>query len=40
MFYYMAVVEERDLVIRYGQPYVEYRERVGMFFPKRAKRPK
>ncbi len=39
MFYYMAVFEERDLVIRYGQPYVEYRERVGMFFPKRTRKP-
>lgn len=37
VFYYMTVVEERDLVIRYGKPYEEYRERVGMYFPKRGK---
>ncbi|MGY5876087.1 MAG: hypothetical protein RTU30_10100 [Candidatus Thorarchaeota archaeon] len=38
IFYYMVVVEERDLILRYGQPYEEYRERVGMFFPKRSKK--
>ncbi len=38
VFYYMAVVEERDLILRYGEPYTEYRERVGMFFPKRSKK--
>ncbi|MHA1930170.1 MAG: methyltransferase family protein [Candidatus Thorarchaeota archaeon] len=37
IFYYMTVVEERDLLIRYGQLYIEYRERVGMYFPKRTK---
>ena len=37
VFYYMAVTEERDLIIRYGEPYNEYRESVGMFFPKRSK---
>lgn len=37
VFYYMVVVEERDLILRYGQPYVEYREKVGMFFPKSSK---
>ncbi len=35
VFYYMSVAEERDLLIRYGKQYEEYRERVGMFFPKR-----
>ncbi|MFW9767269.1 MAG: methyltransferase family protein [Candidatus Thorarchaeota archaeon] len=38
VFYYMVVVEERDLVLRYGKAYEEYRERVGMFFPKRTKK--
>jgi protein-S-isoprenylcysteine O-methyltransferase Ste14 len=38
IFYFMAVVEERDLILRYGEPYNEYRERVGMFFPKRIKK--
>jgi protein-S-isoprenylcysteine O-methyltransferase Ste14 len=27
--------EEKDLVLRYGEPYVAYRRRTGMFFPKR-----
>ncbi|MFX1368328.1 MAG: methyltransferase family protein [Promethearchaeota archaeon] len=40
IFYYMTVIEERDLILRYGQPYVEYRERVGMYFPKRKKKQK
>jgi protein-S-isoprenylcysteine O-methyltransferase Ste14 len=35
IFYYMSVAEERDLIIRYGKQYEEYRERVGMYFPKR-----
>ncbi|MFX1483862.1 MAG: methyltransferase family protein [Promethearchaeota archaeon] len=39
IFYYMALVEERDLVLRYGDQYVEYQKRVGMFFPKRSKKP-
>lgn len=38
MFYLMCIAEERDLIIRYGEPYIEYRERVGMFFPKRGKK--
>ena len=38
IFYYMSVVEERDLILRYGQPYLDYRERVGMYFPKRSKK--
>ncbi|MFW9808302.1 MAG: methyltransferase family protein [Candidatus Thorarchaeota archaeon] len=38
VFYYMVVVEERDLILRYGDAYKEYRERVGMFFPKKVKR--
>lgn len=36
IFYYMSVVEERDLILRYGKPYEEYRERVGMYFPKKG----
>jgi protein-S-isoprenylcysteine O-methyltransferase Ste14 len=39
IFYYFTVVEERDLIVRYGQAYVDYRERVGMFFPKRTRTP-
>jgi protein-S-isoprenylcysteine O-methyltransferase Ste14 len=36
-FYYFCIAEEKDLVIRYGQSYVEYRDRTGMFIPKRHK---
>jgi len=35
MFYWISLVEERDLVMRYGQAYIDYRERTGMFIPKR-----
>jgi len=31
---YWCYAEERDLVIRYGAPYEEYRRRVGMFWPR------
>jgi protein-S-isoprenylcysteine O-methyltransferase Ste14 len=37
LFYLTALSEEKDLVIRYGQPYIEYRRNTGMFFPKRKK---
>ena len=30
----MTMAEETDLVIRYGKPYLEYRDKTGMFFPK------
>ncbi|MBI2646132.1 MAG: isoprenylcysteine carboxylmethyltransferase family protein [Deltaproteobacteria bacterium] len=30
----LSVVEERELVQRFGQSYIEYRKRVGRFFPK------
>lgn len=30
-----ATAEETDLVIRYGEPYLKYRDNTGMFFPKR-----
>jgi protein-S-isoprenylcysteine O-methyltransferase Ste14 len=36
IFYYMCVAEERDLVLRYGQPFSEYQQRTGMFIPKRS----
>ncbi|MFW9804528.1 MAG: methyltransferase family protein [Candidatus Thorarchaeota archaeon] len=39
-FYYFCIVEERDLVIRYGQDYIDYRERTGMFIPKRKEHEK
>jgi protein-S-isoprenylcysteine O-methyltransferase Ste14 len=36
IWYWWCVAEEKDLVLRYGQPYIEYRERTGMFFPKKS----
>jgi protein-S-isoprenylcysteine O-methyltransferase Ste14 len=33
--YIMVMAEERDLVIRFGQAYVDYRRRTGAFFPRR-----
>ncbi len=36
IFYWMCVAEERDLVLRYGQPFIEYQQRTGMFLPKRS----
>ncbi|UCE10296.1 MAG: hypothetical protein JSW61_15200 [Candidatus Thorarchaeota archaeon] len=35
LFYYFSLKEEDDLVIRYGQTYVDYKEKTGMFLPKR-----
>ncbi len=37
VLYLMCIAEERDLVIRYGQPYLDYRDRVGFLIPKRKK---
>lgn len=34
VWYYMCVAEERDLLIRYGAAYEEYRKRTGLWFPK------
>jgi protein-S-isoprenylcysteine O-methyltransferase Ste14 len=33
--YVMVMAEERDLVIRFGQAYVDYRRRTGAFLPRR-----
>ncbi len=33
-FFLMCRVEERDLAIRYGDAYLEYKERTGAFWPK------
>lgn len=35
VWYAWCVVEEKDLVLRYGDSYQAYRKRTGMFFPKR-----
>ena len=37
IFYVMCKAEEKDLVIRYGEKYIEYMEKTGLFFPKRNK---
>lgn len=36
IFILMCLAEERDLAIRYGGAYEEYRQRVGWFGPKKA----
>ncbi|NIV40707.1 MAG: isoprenylcysteine carboxyl methyltransferase, partial [Anaerolineae bacterium] len=35
IFVAISLAEERDLVLRYGKAYEEYRERTGFFLPKR-----
>lgn len=35
VWYYLCVAEEKDLLIRYGTAYEEYRQRVGFWLPKR-----
>jgi protein-S-isoprenylcysteine O-methyltransferase Ste14 len=37
IFYIMCLAEEKDLVVRYGQSYIEYRDRVGFLIPKRKR---
>lgn len=34
IFYMMCKAEEKDLVIRYGKPYLEYRKNTGFLIPK------
>lgn len=36
VFIVMCWAEERDLLLRYGEAYEDYRQRVGLFFPKRS----
>jgi protein-S-isoprenylcysteine O-methyltransferase Ste14 len=35
IFLEMCLAEERDLVLRYGDAYIEYKKRVGFLIPKR-----
>ena len=35
VWYYFCVAEERDLVIRYGAAYDDYRRRTGFWLPKK-----
>jgi len=34
IFHWMSLAEERDLLIRYGRAYQEYRDRTGMYIPR------
>jgi protein-S-isoprenylcysteine O-methyltransferase Ste14 len=36
VWYWWCVVEEQDLVVRYGVPYIQYQKRTGMFWPKKS----
>ncbi|MFW9878574.1 MAG: methyltransferase family protein [Candidatus Thorarchaeota archaeon] len=38
LFYWFCISEEKDLIVRYGEPYNDYREHTGIFFPKRSKK--
>ncbi len=35
IYYLMCRAEEKDLVLRFGQDYADYQQRVGFLFPKR-----
>jgi len=35
IFYVMCLAEEKDLVIRYGEAYLKYRETTGFLIPRR-----
>jgi protein-S-isoprenylcysteine O-methyltransferase Ste14 len=37
VWYWWCVAEEKDLVMRYGEPYEAYRQRTGMFLPKKRR---
>jgi len=37
IFYVMCLAEEKDLIIRYGKPYLDYRKETGFVLPKRNK---
>jgi protein-S-isoprenylcysteine O-methyltransferase Ste14 len=34
VWYYFCVAEERDLLLRYGAAYAEYRSRTGFWLPR------
>ena len=35
IFYWFCKAEEKDLIIRYAKSYINYKNRTGMFFPKK-----
>ena len=37
LFYWFCKAEEKDLLIRYGEAYLEYKKKTGMFIPKSKK---
>jgi len=37
IFYWFCKAEEKDLEIRYGEPYINYKKQTGMFFPKKKR---
>lgn len=37
VFYIMCLAEEKDLVIRYGEKYLEYKKNTGAIIPKRKR---
>jgi protein-S-isoprenylcysteine O-methyltransferase Ste14 len=37
IFYWFCKAEEKDLEIRYGKSYIQYKNRTGMFFPKKKR---
>jgi len=37
IFFLFCVFEEKDLKIRYGQAYIDYKKQTGMFIPKRKR---
>ena len=38
VWYWWCLVEERDLLLRYGEAYAEYRKRTGMFLPRKPRK--
>lgn len=38
IFYAMCIAEEKDLTIRYGQEYIDYKRNTGFILPKRSKK--
>ncbi|MFW9972846.1 MAG: methyltransferase family protein [Candidatus Odinarchaeota archaeon] len=37
IFHFFCTQEEKDLVVRYGEAYIEYKNQTGMYFPKRKR---
>ena len=37
LFHWFCKAEEKDLVIRYGESYIKYKNQTGMYFPRKKK---